>query len=248
MPSTDVFLVSPGTPGLGFDTVEQKQAWGAGRVTLAPSAATGTMGASVITFPDGKTLPVEVMDAQAALDAQLPSSGGECDGVPADKCQLTITAGTLSTAQVLTTAGQATVPVWSFRAEGLSKPIVVVAVSTKQLPPEPAQPAGPPNLPQTGPGFTGVDKVTAGAAGSLVAWLTLGACDTQVRGHVVEFDDMVVVGGTFTPPAADTICNAMLRVEPTTLSLTRPLADRVVVSASDGSVLRVHPAETAGAH
>ncbi len=238
-PVSTIFLESSGTPGLGFDTADQKEAWGAGKVSLAPGTAGRPSGPSVITLRSGRTIPVEVMSAQAALDAQLATSTGDCSGVPAASCRLTLTAGVLTTATVTTSAGDATVPVWSFTAQGLSQPIVVVAVSTRQLPTQPLERPVPPGLSAVGPGFTGVQGVSEGPGGTLVATLSHGDCDTDLRGQVVEYDELVVVGGTYTPPPPDTVCTAALRMGATTLSLSRPLGQRVVVSAVDGSVLRL---------
>ncbi len=237
--SGEVFLLSTGTPGLGFDTDAQKVAWGAGQVRIAPGVPTGATGTSTMRFSGGRTVPVTVLDARAALAAQLPPTSADCGDMAPANCQLTITAAKLTTADVETTAGRATVPAWSFRVQGLSSPVVVVAVPAQQLPAEPLEPVTPPGLPAAGPGFTGVESVTAGPGDTLEVTLTYGACDSQVRGHLVEFDDLVVVGGTSTPAPPGTLCNSALYLSTSTVRPGRPLGDRVLVSAADGSVLNL---------
>lgn len=70
--------------------------------------------------------------------------------------------------------------------------------------------------------------------------LGYGDCDTDVEAHVVEVGDVVVVGGTLTPPAPGTACTLVLRSALATLGLARPLGERVVVDVVSGSVLSVH--------
>ena len=61
-----------------------------------------------------------------------------------------------------------------------------------------------------------------------------GACDPNLAAHVVEFDDLVVVGGTADPPPADTVCPAIYLSTPAELHLTRPLGERPVIDAVTG--------------
>jgi hypothetical protein len=235
-------LESSRTPELGFDTSEQKQAWAAGRVTLGPGWSRDPSGAAQIRFADGTSRPVDVIDAQAALDAALSPAPEACAGIDPAACTLTLTQGSVTTVKVTTNRGPATVPAWSFQAAGLSHPVVVVAVPTGVLQDAPV-PTPPPGLPDPGPGLDGVEispGAPASTAGSrLTVTIGHGACDRALRAHVVEYADLAVVGATFAPPEPGTACTAQLRVTPVTLTLSRPLGDRPVISVTTGLAIPV---------
>lgn len=239
-PASGIYLESPRVPGLGFETVEQKAAWARGRVTIEPGVRLGAGRSSRIAFAGGSSRPVEVLDARAALTAELPPRQADCDEIHVGACELTVTGARLVTADVVTSVGAATVPAWSFTVDGLAQPIVVVAVSPQVLKTR-TEPSGPPGLPEPGPGFTGAEALKGVDEDTLTVNLTHGACDPDLRGHVVEFDDLIVVGGTHGPLAPDEICPAVAISSPSTLTLARPLGDRPVISAVTGTPLRVRP-------
>ena len=64
-----------------------------------------------------------------------------------------------------------------------------------------------------------------------------GACDRNLTAHAVEFDDLVVVGATHTPPDPGTICTMLYLLTPSTLQLAEPLGDRVVLDVVSGETL-----------
>lgn len=152
-----IFLYSSRTPGLAFDTTEQKLAWSAGQVTAAPGVKFRSGGRSRIDFADGSSLPVSVLDARPALAGAIGTTAGNCRGIAT--CNLTITGASLRTVEVDTSSGTATVPAWSYTAEGLSRPIVVVAVSEDVLKPL-VEPVPPPGLTELDPPLLGVESLT----------------------------------------------------------------------------------------
>jgi hypothetical protein len=232
-PPEGIFLYSSRTPGLGFDTIEQKVAWGAGHVTIAPGAKLGSGGTTSIDFGDGSSLSVSVLDPRPALTQAIGTTYDNCRNasIPASKCKLTITGASLKTADVKTSNGPATVPAWFFTAKGLSRPIVVLAVSTAVLKPLVA-PDPPPGLPKLEHGLLSVDRLTRIEGSTLTFILQHGMCDPDLRAHVLEFKDMVVIGGSHSPVQGG--CADVGLSAPATITLAEPLGNRAVISAATG--------------
>lgn len=226
-------LLSGWAPGLGFDTAAQKEAWGAGKVTVPPGVPADAAGTATMHLADGSSRSVDVIGPRAALARALEVSDATCADLPAVDCSLTLTGATLTSAEVSTSAGPATVPVWSFRAEGLSHPIEVVAVAPGVLVPR-TDPTSPTGLAQAGPTLDPADSLVGVDGATITIRIGHGACDGELQAHVVEFDDLIVVGGTHTPPPAGTACPAIYLSTPSALTLTKPLGDRVVIDVVTG--------------
>ncbi|MEI8407376.1 MULTISPECIES: hypothetical protein [unclassified Kribbella] len=239
-PPEGIFLHSSRTPDLAFDTTEQKLAWSAGKVVVAPGVRLGSGGTSRIDFADGSSVPVSVVDARPALTGEIGFTQSNCRGIPASSCTLTITAASLGTAEVVTSRGPATVPAWSFTAKRLSRKIVVVAVS-KDVLKTPAMPVPPPGLDDPAPGLLHAEILARVEGSTLTFFLNHGDCDGNLRAHVLEFDDLVVVGGSHDQPPAGTACTAALRRSAAVVALAAPLGDRAVISASTGIRLFPNP-------
>jgi hypothetical protein len=239
-PPEGIFLHSSRTPGLAFDTTEQKLAWSAGKVVVASGVRLGSGGTSRIDFADGSSLLVSVVDARPALTGEIGTTQSNCRNLPASSCTLTITAASLGTTEVVTSRGPATVPAWSFTAKGLSRKIVVVAVS-KDVLKTPAVPVPPPGLAQPEPGLVQGESLTRVEGSTLTFFLYHGDCDRDLRAHVLEFDDLVVIGGSHDQPQPGTACTSALRRTGAVITLAAPLGDRAVISASTGVRLFLNP-------
>ncbi|MEV6266506.1 hypothetical protein AB0L64_05030 [Kribbella sp. NPDC051936] len=240
-PSPDgIFLYTSRTPGLMFDTTEQKAAWGAGYVTIAPGVKLGSAGTVRVDFGDGSNVSATVLDPRRALTEAIGTPYDNCGhlAVPASTCKLTISAGSLKTAAVDTSRGRATVPAWSFTVRGLSRPIVAVAISQDVLKPL-AEPTPPPGLAEPDRDGPVVGRLTRVEGNTIAFTLHHGACDTNLRAHAIEYDDMVLIGGSrTTKPVA---CRAVGISTPTTLTLTQPLGNRPVINATTGTRLTFYP-------
>jgi hypothetical protein len=239
-PPEGVFVYSSRTPGLGFDTTEQKVAWIAGYVRIAPGVRTGSASTTRIDFGDGSSLSASVLDPRPALTEAIGETYDNCKhmAVPVSKCQLTITSASLKTADVDTSRGRATVPAWSFTAKGLSRPIVVLAVSTAILKPL-VEPTRPPGLAEPDRDAPTVGRLTGIDGTAITFMLHHGKCDPDLRAHVVEFEDLVVIGGTHSPVQGG--CVDVGLGTPATVTLSKPLGDRAVISASTGGRLTLYP-------
>ncbi|MET9269544.1 hypothetical protein [Kribbella sp. NPDC003557] len=235
-----IFLYTSRTPGLMFDTSEQEAAWGAGYVTIGPGVKLGSAGSTRIEFGDGSNVSATVLDPRRALTEAIGTPYDNCGhlAVPASKCKLTITAGSLKTAEVETSRGRTTVPAWSFTVRGLSRPIVAVAISQDVLKPlaEPTPPAG---LAEPNRDVPVVGRLTRVEGNTITFNLHHGACDANLRAHAIEYDDMVLIGGSHT--TKQVACRAIGLSTPATLTLTHPLGTRPIINATTGTRLTFYP-------
>lgn len=233
---TGLFLLSSRTPDLGFETGEQKIAWTAGQVVVAPGVQLGSGGPSRIDFADGSTLPVSVLDAHPALMAVVGTTRSNCRNIPASKCILTITGASATTAKVETSNGPATAPAWSFTAKGMSKPIVVVAVPHDVLKPT-VEPVPAPGLAEQAPVLLQVQSLTRIEDSTLTFILGHRLCHRDLRAHVLESDDMVVIGGSVSEATVSCGGPDVGLAGTAVITLSAPLGDRAVISATTGARL-----------
>jgi hypothetical protein len=110
--------------------------------------ATTSPAAGTITWADGTTQPTDVRPAKATFDhmrtaavrcAKCPP--GTFDGITART--LTITRASLTTMQVTTTRGRATVPAWRFQFADSPVQVLQAAVATPLVGPAPQDPRHP---------------------------------------------------------------------------------------------------------
>jgi hypothetical protein len=235
-----IFLYSSRTPDLAFDTTEQKVAWLAGHVTIAPGVRLGSGGTTRIDFGNGSNLSVDVLDPRTALTDAIGPTYDNCAHihVAASKCTLTITAASLKTTQVDTSRGRATVPAWSFTAKGLSRPIVAVAISVTVLKPMP-QPTPPPGLPDPDRNLVPAGSLTRADGNTLTFVLHHGKCDPDLRAHAVELEDMIIIGGTHSAPEG--FCADVGVSTPATITLANPINNRAIINATTGTRLTLYP-------
>lgn len=236
VPPVQLVLLSSWAVDVGFDTVEQKAAWGSGHITLAPAVDRAVAGSGTLRLPDGATRPVDLVGVRPALDRALDGALGSprsCDPAPAAQCRIVVSKAVLAEAKVRTTQGEATVPVWRLTVDGLSHTISVIAVADGVF--VRPQYEGPlPGLPQPPVGFHAADSLKRVEGAAVDVGIGAGACDVDLAAHVVELDDMVVVGGTSRQPPQDTGCILIYISRPATLHLAEPLGSRPVIDVVTG--------------
>lgn len=207
-----------------------------------------------VRFADGGTLAVPVVpagNAYADLDRGDPrpcqpfgsavpfaTSGPISTKDPSTKdpstcSSLTVTAARLGEVSVQTSRGAATVPAWIFTVPELKAEVARVAVAPAAISPLPSDASVPP-LPADS-GFVGAMDIVSSVGPSLTYDLGVGACDYDIKPVLAEFDDVVVVAGSRqTSPGA---CIDLLKYQPVTVTLAKPLGARVVLNA-DGHPLQ----------
>jgi hypothetical protein len=207
----------------GFATGEAKEAFTEGlftsNVALAEAESRGA-----VRFPDGSDMSVAVVSARSAYQT-LDRGDPACA-----TCGLTVTAARLGTARIMTSRGEATVPAWIFTVAEDPAPITRVAVAPSEVTqlPEVTLPSMPPGVVQP---FG--DQTVHGT--TIDFTVGVGSCDYDIRGLVKEYDDAIVIGGTATTP--DTMCDAALRARPVSVTLSRPIGDRVVLGISGSPIV-----------
>jgi hypothetical protein len=226
--SVDKVIVT-GDPGF---TGDSKLAFLAGRFTLRAGLPLPPPPGQVL-FPDGSRLPVHLVTAEDAFAAMAKPNSNSC-GKP---CQpLTITQINLGTAKVLTTRGNATVPAWLFTIEGLKTPIAYMAVADKDVSEVPAPPAA--DYPALR-GIVAAENVISVDGTTVRFTVGVGTCDTNIKPLVYETADTIALGGSVTTP--DGVCNSMLKLQPVTITLAKPVGDRALIDGVGGRPLTVSP-------
>ena len=203
-----------------------------------------------VTFADGGTLRVKTIDPMDAYKTIAPGNPDDCTDASAPApgpsgtgpddstshsapCKpLHITKVAYGTAAVQTSRGPATAPAWLFTVDGLSGPLTHVAVSPDaidEVPQVPVPPAG--DL----PGVVPAEDIVGVAENQVTYRLGVSACDTQIQPLFYETDEAVVVAGSAVR-SGDT-CIELLKYEPVTITLTKPLGTRPLVSAHPGQAV-----------
>ncbi len=232
---TGLVLVSPWDAEAAFDTVDQKEAWNAGRVEVSDSVTPDRESAATMTLPGGAARRVGTIGVRAALQRAFAGASGTCGlSVPADRCRLQVTAARLSQARVTTDRGGATVPAWELTVRGLARHPLVVATAPDVLAPAP-RPSAPPGLGDSPGGLMSVGLLRAVHGATLDVTIFHGECEVDPRVNVVEAHDLVVVGGSYDEPPAGTVCTGVGLMTPATVRLSQPLGNRPVIDVVSGT-------------
>ena len=236
-------------PDARFDE-RTKEAFGRQTFRLAVELPARTPADGTIRFADGSmTVPlISAAEAYGRIDMgdpmpcpsvpvepppPPPSDAGPDTSVssgidPAACGVLTVTDVALGQATLRTSRGEAQVPAWRFAIRELGgKAVTYAAVAPDAVSEVP--PGSPAALPTAGlvaaQGLTGTDGTT------LRFTLGVGACDEDVTPRFLERDDVVVVGGTVTPPSGNVACIDLLEIRPVEVTLAAPLGARAVLDA-----------------
>ncbi|MEV0714575.1 hypothetical protein [Asanoa sp. NPDC050611] len=168
------------------------------------------------------------VDPSAGPDGSVSApAGGDCVG-------LTVRGVSLSSVEMRTSRGVATVPAWRFQLDD-GRAVLRAAVADPSPVPSPA--ATPTRA--APPGIVAAQGVT-GVSGLEVHYqLGVGACDRDITPIVAERPDVVVVTGGVT--RAEGECTDQLLIEPVSVTLAEPLGDRPVLDGLNGTLLPVGP-------
>lgn len=189
---------------------------------LPPAPATGT-----VDFADGKERVLPLQSARTAYDT-IANVAPDCKGC----ISLTVTRVGLTSAQVPTSRGPATVPVWAFTVRELDEPVRVVAVAEDTEPAHPDIAIPPlPNSPIAG----AIDPLPTD--GSRIDYaVDLRTCDADIEPLVWETDLVVVLGAAFTPQY-EQACSMDRHHRQVSVALSRPIGDRALVDVFFGFTL-----------
>ena len=210
-------------PDGAFHSDADKRAYAAENFVLdtvlpAASAHTGR-----VTWSRGGSLILPLLDAREAYGSL--ARGGD------DGPHLTVTGARLGQTTLLTSRGPATVPAWLFTIEGYDTPLKRVALAPSGPPAPPIRPAAKVPSDRLWPLARLVEVSRDGRSLTVIA--QRGACDKGPAVGVLETDDSVVLSASITGHLGGICTSEMLGV-PRTVTLKRPLGDRILLDAFTG--------------
>ncbi|WP_328474128.1 hypothetical protein OHA21_14345 [Actinoplanes sp. NBC_00393] len=203
----------------------------AGKVVATRKLPAAPRRTGEVVWDGGATLSLPLISAEQALHEVVTAHPQEC----ADCVPLRVVAARLTTAAVLTTRGEATVPAWEFTLKGTAVRIThpAVAAGLKVTPPS--------WDPYDAPGGLAIDgaRTTVGSRELTVSFTgSVGPasepCGADYTGRAVESEFAVVVIVVARPHAAGEACRAIGAPRTATVTLDQPLGERAVLEVMQG--------------
>ncbi len=211
-----------------------KAALYAGLVDAVAQLPTDIPAAGEVRWDDNRTLQVALMTAAQALN-EMRGDGSGCGG-----CTLTplkVTGATLSSSDVSTSRGKATVPMWRFSVEGTEVMITRVAVAPAQT----VTVSPPPWDPNDVRAGIAIDSAVGSASGLELTVAFSGApnpasekCGADYSAEAVESSLAVVVIVIEQRSPLPGACTAVGAVRTAMVKLAAPLGDRAVLEVMQG--------------
>lgn len=217
----------------GWNHVRQIPAWvnrsshnGAWR--LAAKLPADSPGDADVRWPDGEVSQVPLITAASAYaEFSKPADLIE-EECPAKGCRvLRVTGAELGKVPLETSRGTIQVPAWLFTVEGVEQKKVHVAVAPSAVTARPERVRGDIE------GVMAFDLV-ADKPHELLLRYGYGACDTVYGARAYETEQLVVVDVDEKAANSGEPCPAILKTATTTVRLTRPLGDRLVLDSGAG--------------
>ncbi|WP_152990714.1 hypothetical protein [Sphaerimonospora mesophila] len=179
-----------------------------------------------VRWPDGSASQVPLITAASAYtEFSKPADFIEED-CPTKGCRpLRVAGAELGEVPLKTSRGTIQVPAWLFTVEGVEQKYVHVAVAPS------AVTARPERVPGGDEEVMAFDLI-ADKPNELLLEYGYGACDSIHGARAYETDQLVVVD--VDEEGSDELCLLMLKTATITVTLTRPLGDRLVLDYGTG--------------
>ncbi|MDC2954682.1 hypothetical protein PO587_09430 [Streptomyces gilvifuscus] len=213
-------------PDGAFRTDADKRAYATQNFVLRTTLPTAPARTGRVKWSDGGSLTLPLTGAREAYDSV--ARGGN------DGPHLTVTHARLGETTLLTSRGPATVPAWLFTVEGYDTPLKRVALAPSRPPAPPIRPAAKVPSDELWPLARLVNVARDGRSLTVIA--QHGGCDEGPAVDVLETDGSVVLSASITGHK-DGICTSEMLGEPRTVTLKRPLGDRILLDAFTGRPL-----------
>ncbi|MCG5220364.1 hypothetical protein [Streptosporangium sp. KLBMP 9127] len=199
-----------------------------GAYHLAAKLPADSLTRADVRWPDGKVSQVPLVTAASAYaELSKPADLIEEECPPKGCRPLRVIGTELGEVSLKTSRGTARVPAWKFTVEGVEQKKVHVAVDPSAVTalPERVQP--------------GIEEVmafdlVAGKPGELLLRYGYGACDTVHGARAYETDQLVVVDVDEKYSGSGEPCPAILKTAMITVTLARPLGNRLVLDSGTG--------------
>jgi hypothetical protein len=210
-----------------------KSALMSGKVVAAVALSDETPAAAEVRWKDGSVQTLPTISARQALKA-LQASGDqlctECDA-------LKVTGAKLTTAQIVTSRGPATVPAWEFSLQGTAVHVTRVAISASAI----VSVSLPPWNPNDSPVGLSIYSASGTVGGRQLTVSFVGApkpgsqpCGADYTAEAVESQTAVVVIVIEHRNATPGACTLMGAMRTATVQLASPLGDRAVLEVMQG--------------
>lgn len=209
----------------GFANQHQKEAFGAGRFTLAGRLPSAPL-AGRVRRAGGAAITVPLLTAQATF-RQLATNQA-CAIAPCG--HFTVTAAQPADFTIATNRGLATVPAWRFTVAELPFPVTRAAIAPttySSLPASAGYRAG------ILPGGASVAAVADGGR-ALTLSISTGACVSGWGGRVYSTATALVVGSWSRDSSGSGSCPASALMRQVQVRLSQPLGTRVILDAGTG--------------
>lgn len=186
-----------------------------------------------VRWPDGFTASVALVSAQQALAAMQAGAAAPCG----DCTSLRISGSRLTTGEVETSRGPATVPIWEYTLQGTAVKVTRVAIA------HPITVAPPPWDPNNSPAGLAIDSASGLVGGRELTVTFVGAplpadqpCGEDYTAEAVESDLAVVVIVTRHPHGGFGFgaCRLAGAVRTAMAELAAPLDERAVLEVQQG--------------
>lgn len=181
-----------------------------------------------VRWPDGEVSQVPLITAASAYEEFSEPPGLIEEECPAKGCRpLRVTGAKLGKVPLETSRGTIRVPAWMFTVEGVEQKKVHVAVDPA------AVTVRPERIPGGSEEVMAFDLVT-GKPDELLLRYGYGACDTVHGVRAYETDQVVVVDVDEENTSPGEPCPAILESATATVTLARPLGERLVLDSGTG--------------
>ena len=217
-------------PGVGENN---KLALMSGQVTIPPTLDSSPLANGTVTWADGRTKEVSLISAPHALRRMVESSRVDCDG-----CKpLEVFDARLSTMEIQTTRGRATVPAWEYTLRGTKVKITYLAAE-----PGAAVTVSPPPWDSMNPPFgMSIEMATVSADGRRLTVTFTGSpgtrdkpCGADYTARAIESSNAVVVLVSEIRHGLNETCNAIGATRTAEATLDSPLGERAVLEVRQG--------------
>jgi hypothetical protein len=181
-----------------------------------------------VRWPDGEVSQVPLITAASAYEEFSGPADLIEDECPAQGCRpLRVTGAELGKVPLETSRGTIRVPAWLFTVEGVEQKKVHVAVDPSAVTARPERVRGD------------VEEVrafdlVAGKPNELLLRYGYGACDTVHGARAYETNQLVVVDVDERRSDSAAVCPDVLKTATITVTLARPLGDRLVLDSGTG--------------
>ncbi|MEV0144673.1 MULTISPECIES: hypothetical protein [unclassified Nonomuraea] len=195
---------------------------------LAAKLPAGSPARADVRWPDGEVTQVPLITAARAYAEFSKPAGLIEEECPAKGCRpLRVTGAKLGEVPLETSRGTIQVPAWLFTVEGVEQKKTHVAV-------DPSAVTARPERVQGSSEEVDAFDLVAGKPHELLLRYGYGTCDTVHGVRAYETDQLVVVDVDKENTGAGKVCPAVLGSAKSTVTLARPLGDRLVLDSGTG--------------